>query len=92
MELSNAFLDNLEDDIHDMMKIQPAGEEEYDGLDDARDTKEEVETALRFFPGVLSRRGGINDLYPIQSISYMIAVDGDNRKILVLNVKAVSFF
>jgi hypothetical protein len=59
--------------------------ENYNGLDSDRDTEEaEVETAIRFFPEVLSRRKQINiedddddeeqelvgGLYPIQCLSY----------------------
>jgi hypothetical protein len=32
--------------------------ENYDGLDSDRNTEEEIETAVRFFPGVLSMKDG----------------------------------
>merc|ERR1712118_600164 len=55
------------------------------------DTKEEVETAIRFCPGVLSRRGGIHNLYPIQSIMSIVMIDDRNEKKIAQNAKAVSF-
>jgi len=54
-ELVDIFLDNLEDDVHDMIFDQNVSLD-YQGLDSERDTEAEVETALRFFPEVLSRR------------------------------------
>ena len=57
-EQAETFLQNLGDDIHDMFcnNTRRADDEEYRGLDSGRDTEEEVETAIRFFPEVLSRR------------------------------------
>ncbi|OEU12597.1 hypothetical protein FRACYDRAFT_243850 [Fragilariopsis cylindrus CCMP1102] len=47
-ELVETFLENLKDDIHDMICSS--------GLDSDRDTETEVETVLRLFPDVLTRR------------------------------------
>jgi len=57
------------------------GGENYCGLDSDRDTVAEVETALRFFPEVLSQKN------PLQCLS-IIRVDGKS----MLNAKAVPFF
>lgn len=53
-ELVEEFLDHLENDIHDMICDQEY--ENYQGLDSERDTEAEVETALRFFPDLLTRK------------------------------------
>jgi len=58
------FLENLGDDIHDMLCEDDL--RNYRGLDSDRDTEKEVETAIRFFPEVLSRNGGDRNNYPIQ--------------------------
>ncbi|OEU12999.1 hypothetical protein FRACYDRAFT_243419 [Fragilariopsis cylindrus CCMP1102] len=50
-ELVETFLENLEDDVHDM--ICEGGHD--DGLDSDRDTEAEVETVLRLFPDVMTR-------------------------------------
>jgi len=52
--LVDMFLDDLDDDIHGMLCDQ--NYDNYQGLDRNRDTIAEVETAIRFFPEVLSRR------------------------------------
>jgi hypothetical protein len=51
------FLFKLENDIHDMFcDHNSAAPDMYLGLDSERDTNEEVETTIRFFPDVLTRR------------------------------------
>jgi hypothetical protein len=77
------FLESLENDIHKLLcSNKNIDSDNYHGLDSDRDTEEEVETAIRFFPDVLSRRNededGI-DFYPIRLLARCI------------NVKAVSF-
>ena len=84
--LIEEFLTNLGNDIHDML-CDPNHGDDYQGLDSNRDTEAEVETAIRFFPEVLSRRGGEYDSYPIQCLPLMY----DINLSLVCNVKAVSF-
>jgi hypothetical protein len=61
-------------------------DQNYRGLDCDRDTEDEVETAIRFFPDVLSRRGDYFNVYPIQLLPYAFKM-GYRRT----NVKAVSF-
>ncbi|OEU07581.1 hypothetical protein FRACYDRAFT_251003 [Fragilariopsis cylindrus CCMP1102] len=92
-ELVENFLENLEDDIHEMLcdnDIMGEDGEEYGGLDSDRDTEAEVETAIRFFPEVLSRREDQFDgnIYPIQLLA--LARDDEDGD-LQCNVKAVSF-
>ena len=67
--LINEFLEKLGDDIHKMLcENEFAEADTYDGLDSDRDTEEEVETAIRFFPDVLS--GTTGDLhYPIKELA-----------------------
>jgi hypothetical protein len=56
-ELVEEFLDKTEDDVHDMLcENNDAESEDYHGLDSNRDTEAEVETTIRFFPNVLTRR------------------------------------
>jgi len=57
-DLIKEFLDNLGNDIHYMICDYDveAEAEDYDGLDSDRNTEAEVETAIRFFPNVLTRR------------------------------------
>jgi hypothetical protein len=86
-ELVENFLEELEDDIHDMLCDNNIEADNYRGLDSDRDTEEEVETVIRFFPDVLTRRGGTDDCYPIQLLSYTCYEDG----FWGCNVKAVSF-
>jgi hypothetical protein len=55
--LTERYLQDLENDIFDMLcEIDDGDSEDYRGLDSDRDTAQEVETAIRFFPDVLSRR------------------------------------
>jgi hypothetical protein len=60
--LVEEFLDETRDDIHNMLcdNTDPGSGEHYLGLDSDRDTEAEVETAIRFFPEVLSRRKEID--------------------------------
>jgi len=52
--LIDMFLDDLGDDIYEQLCNQ-GDMFSYQGLDSDRDTEEEVETAIRFFPHLLSR-------------------------------------
>ena len=60
--LVEEFLDKTRDDIHTMLcdNTDPGSGEHYLGLDSDRDTEAEVETAIRFFPEVLSKRKEID--------------------------------
>jgi hypothetical protein len=68
-------LDKLETDVHALIcnfdgygedeDYDPDDVEDYNDLDSDSDTEKEVETAIRFFPNVLSRRGGRFNEYPI---------------------------
>ena len=49
-------LEKAEDDVHEMLCDQNADPDIYRGLDIKRDTIEEVETIVRFFPNTLSKR------------------------------------
>jgi hypothetical protein len=55
-ELVATFLQHLEDDLYDMLCESNMDNEYHLGLDIDRDTETEIETAIRFFPNVLSRR------------------------------------
>jgi hypothetical protein len=57
-ELANEFLAKLRIDVHDMLCDNFIDTDNYNGLDSDRDTKEEVENIIRFFPEVLSRSRG----------------------------------
>jgi hypothetical protein len=54
--LTERYLQDLENDIFDMLCELDDDPEFYRGLDSDRDTAQEVETAIRFFPDVLSRQ------------------------------------
>ena len=54
--LTEEFLDKIVNDIHAMICDLKVGTEDYQGLDSDRDTEAEVETTVRFFPEVLTRR------------------------------------
>ncbi|OEU12801.1 hypothetical protein FRACYDRAFT_244076 [Fragilariopsis cylindrus CCMP1102] len=96
--LIQEFLEKLGDDIHGMLfDNQYPDYDTYDGLDSDRDTEEELETAIRFFPEVLSRRKDVSPPsnprhrllhYPIQDLA--ISRDEDNSD-WQCNVKSVSF-
>jgi hypothetical protein len=101
-ELVERFLQDLGDDIHDMLcDNTDVDDEDYRGLDSERDTEEEVETAIRFFPEVLSRTKYLflgeeeeeeeeeraeELMYPIYYLTFL-RHEGWNG----CNVKAVSF-
>jgi hypothetical protein len=55
--LTERFLRDLENDIFDMLCDN--GVNDYHGLDSDRDTEQEVETTIRFFPEILSRQKAI---------------------------------
>ena len=67
----------------------------YQGLDGDRDTQDEVETAVRFFPGVLSTKDSYIDIdgefsegvYPIVKIARPFSLDG----CCLCNIKALPF-
>ncbi|OEU18284.1 hypothetical protein FRACYDRAFT_236560 [Fragilariopsis cylindrus CCMP1102] len=83
------FLEKLGNHVHDMlcdMSDDNDGDENYRGLDSDRDTEEEVEAILRFFPEVL-HRGGDHGVYPIRLLASARDEDGSWK----CNVKAVSF-
>jgi hypothetical protein len=86
------FLENLKNDIHKLLcSNTKLDSDNYRGLDSDRDTEEEVETSIRFFPDVLSRRIGgrrHNTNYPIQQLA-ITRNDVDYR--WCCNVKDVSF-
>jgi hypothetical protein len=84
--LIKEFLEILGDDIHDMI-CDNGVDDDHRGLDSDRDSEDEVETAIRLFPEVLSRRGGIFNECPVQYISFLRHEDSIRR----CNVKAASF-
>jgi hypothetical protein len=92
--LVEEFLFKLENDIHDMFCVHEDAAIDADiylGLDSERDTEKEVETTVRFFPDVLTRRKQIGRAYyPIQ---YLVAyADNEDEDInLMCNTKAASF-
>jgi hypothetical protein len=47
-DLAEEFLEKMEDDIHNML-CEDNIENNYNGLDDSRDTEKEVETAIPLF-------------------------------------------
>ena len=76
-ELVEIFLDHLCDDVHKLLCDQNPDPEQYRGLDNNRDTEDEVETAIRFFPDVLSRKEDDSEdddesSYPIQNLSWFL--------------------
>ncbi|OEU11386.1 hypothetical protein FRACYDRAFT_245851 [Fragilariopsis cylindrus CCMP1102] len=87
------FLRKLGNDIYGLLcSNKNLDSDDYRGLDSDRDTEEEVETAIRFFPGVLSTidedaNGDI--FYPILRLAF--TPNEDNGSIWYCNVKAVSF-
>jgi hypothetical protein len=54
--LIDTFLENLEDDVHQMLCSNDADANNYRGLDNNIDTEKEVEAIIRIFPNVLSKR------------------------------------
>ena len=85
--LVERFLQELEDDVHELLcNNMNIHSNDYSGLDSDRDTEAEVEIAVRFFPDVLSRKGGFGrNYYPIQCISFGWDCLSN------VNVKAVAF-
>jgi hypothetical protein len=83
------FIETTGEAIHDLLcdNIDP-NSEEYRGLDVDRDTEVEVETAIRFFPEILSRRsrGGGRDYHPVKCLA-----NGYYGAAWRFNLKAVSF-
>ncbi|OEU11659.1 hypothetical protein FRACYDRAFT_244778 [Fragilariopsis cylindrus CCMP1102] len=94
--LIEEFLEKLEDDIHGMFfdNYIEADSDNYRGLDSERDTEEEVEIAVRFFPEVLTRYsendedGRQSVYYPIQLLAFTCREGG---RAWQCNAKAVSF-
>ena len=72
-ELARAFLENLGNDIHDMLCDDDVEAEFLIGLDSDRDTEAEVETALRFFPELLSRRKKATHGYRFYPVELYVA-------------------
>ncbi|OEU14483.1 hypothetical protein FRACYDRAFT_241028 [Fragilariopsis cylindrus CCMP1102] len=73
-ELVEEFLTRTKDDLYNMLCDRnnvdvDDNDHVYCGLNSDRDTETEIETALRFFPEVLSRRGGPFNRYPIQYLA-----------------------
>jgi hypothetical protein len=85
-ELVDRFLEQVGNSVHDLLCSNDADADNYRGLDSDRDTEDEVETAVRFFPDVLSRRAGHFDEYPIQLMHCLYGASGYR-----CNLKAVSF-
>jgi hypothetical protein len=85
--LIKEFLEILGDDIHDMI-CDNGVDEDYRGLDSDRDSDDEVETAIRLFPEVLSRTIGYHHTVPIKRLSYIY--DGA-RGLYLCNLNAVLF-
>jgi hypothetical protein len=89
--LIQEFLEKVENNIHDMLCDQYGEGDNYRGLDSDRDTEAEVETVIRFFPGVLSRRSYYG-LCPIQQpITCTRYDDYDTEFNYIFNVQAASF-
>ena len=71
IELAHEFVNDLGADVKDMVTDKRKVVDGYAGLDSDRDTKEEVETALRHYPETLSERGGRFTRFPIQCITLL---------------------
>lgn len=87
MATNDIFLHGVEEAVHDLLIDNAANN--YTGLDRDRDTEEEVEFAIRCFPGVLSRgiETNIGSKYPI-ALQLYFNHGGD---VFRCNIKAVSF-
>jgi len=74
------LLTKTKDDIHDMICDNHINDDDddYRGLDSYRDTEAQLETAIRFFPEVITQKYGEDEEYPIQRLCFS-------------NVKSVSF-
>lgn len=92
VDLGRKFLIGLENDIRYMIIDQWLIGDRHRGLDSERDTEAEIETALRFFPQILTTRGGRNGFLPIQCITgiYKDFWNINNNR-WICNVKTVSF-
>jgi hypothetical protein len=88
--LVEEFLDKVETNILNLLcNNDNSDSDDYRGLDSNRDTAQEVETAIRFFPDVLSRRIEYYNeayLYPIHLMAF-----ARNAICYRCNVKTVSF-
>lgn len=74
-KLVEKFLQDLEDDIHEMLCCNNDDPDDYCGLDSSRDTVAEVETAIRLFPDVLSRhsqRNFYDNDDPVERVVYYL--------------------
>ena len=87
VRFAQQFINNVKEDIHETITDTRTVDEGYDGLDSDRDSEEEVATAIRCCPEVLTRRDDRFGWYPIQCSMCMI--DEGNK--VVCNLKAVSF-
>ena len=87
VQFAQQFITNVKEDIYSMCTDMRTVEQGYDGLDSDRDTEDEVATAIRCCPEVLTRRDDLFGLYPIQCLTSMQSEDNK----FVCNVKAVSF-
>ena len=56
VELARQFVDGVGDDINNMITATHTIDNSYQGLSSDRDTEQEVETALRFYPESLIRK------------------------------------
>jgi len=87
-ELTERYLNKLSHDIHSMLCAMNMESEEYHGLDSDRDTEAEVATALRYFPEVVSRRGGQLNECPIHVLTHSVITSSGNLR---FNLKALPF-
>jgi len=88
--LVKKFLTQIEDDIHDMLWANNiGGTGNYRGLDSNRDTEEEVEAIVRFFPDVLTRKVDEEGYfhYPLK----LLTSTRNKYGIWSYDVKAISF-
>jgi hypothetical protein len=83
--LAAVFLQKTELDIHAMLCEKNSYADNYRGLDSDRDTEDEVEAAIRFFPEVLSKRS--QERLPVHFITCCFG----KREHVLCNLKAVSF-
>ena len=88
VRFAQQFIRNVKEDIHKTITDTRLVEEGYDGLDSERDTEEEVATAIRCCPEVLTRRDERFVVYPIMCLTFVQSEDNTKR---VSNEKAVSF-
>jgi len=79
-------LDDTQADIYDMLCDNDG--DNYQGLDSNRDTEAEVETAIRFFPDVISERDE-HGRYPIHWLYVLRGNNGNGH--FMCNVQGMSF-